>query len=60
MKPTLTLNASTGLVTGSFTAPGAGQKKHAVKGVLFRDNNVWMIKGLATGIAQMLPFEMTP
>ncbi|MES2738891.1 MAG: hypothetical protein V4672_21420 [Verrucomicrobiota bacterium] len=60
VKPTLTLNASTGLVTGSFTAPGAGQKKHAVKGVLFRDNNVWMIKGLATGIAQMLPFEMTP
>lgn len=60
VKPTLTLNPTTGLVTGAMTFPGAGQKKRAIQGILYRLNNVFYVKGFVTGPTQSLRMEIVP
>ncbi len=56
-KPALTLNPSTGVVTGSITIPPA--KKRTIKGVLLLEDGVTpVIRGHVTGVTRTVRFEV--
>lgn len=57
-KPSLKLNTSTGVVTGSITIPPA--KKRTIKAVLTNDNFVPGIYGLVTGTTRNVAVEAEP
>lgn len=55
-KPTLTLNAATGVVTGSITAPPL--KKRTIKAVFFQKSGEGAIEGFVTGTAKNLKMSI--
>ncbi|GEP41126.1 hypothetical protein [Brevifollis gellanilyticus] len=57
-KPVLTLNTTTGLVTGSIYEPAG--KKRTITGALYKHNNQLFLKGQVAGTTQNVSFEVTP
>lgn len=57
-KPTLKVNTSTGLVTGSIIVPAG--KKRIIKGVLLNDNFVPVIQGFASGTTRNVAMMVGP
>jgi hypothetical protein len=57
-KPSLVLNITTGVVTGSITEPAG--KKRTIKGVLTRDAGVPVLRGYVSGFTRNIAMKVAP